>query len=61
MSKRSCGSCKYFTKMGHMVGDSGLCEAYDCRTKSDYGHSCSSYKALRYERHKEKQLEVLDE
>ena len=47
-----CGGGQYFQKLKNFVGDSGLCEFYDSRTKSDYGQMCQKFKPLKYERKK---------
>ena len=55
MSNKSCGGCQSFTKMLHLIGNGGLCEWFDARTNVDFGHECSGFKALKYDRNKEKQ------
>lgn len=47
---RSCGNCDYFTKIKTLEGDSGLCDVMDCRTKSDFGHTCMSFKPMKFDR-----------
>jgi hypothetical protein len=39
-----------------LVGDSGLCEYFDSRTKADYGHECKFFKSIKYDRQKEKKV-----
>ncbi len=56
MGDKSCGRCQYFTKRKHLVGDSGLCEYFDSRTKADYGHECKFFKSIKYDRQKEKKV-----
>jgi len=48
---RNCGKCKYFSRLrnSYIIG---LCEFYDCGTKSDCGHKCKSFKAKKYKRSK---------
>ena len=45
----SCGGCQHFTKMP-LEGDSGLCEFHDSRAKVDWGHPCTDFKPLKYNR-----------
>lgn len=58
---KSCGKCKFFTKMLALTGDSGLCEFYDCRTKCDDGHKCKDFKALKYNRLKQPRTTLEEE
>ena len=42
-----------------MQDNPGICGWFDARTKTDYGHSCPRFKAIRYIRNKaKKDLEV---
>lgn len=45
-----CGGCAYFQKLKNMVGNSGICNANDCRTDEDCGHGCKDFKAPKYDR-----------
>jgi hypothetical protein len=58
MNNKSCGGCKYFVKLVHMKNNGGLCEWFDSRTNADFGHECSAFKALKYDRLKEKREAV---
>ena len=52
MKTKNCGNCVWFTKWRNDKFGGGLCETQDRRTKSDRGHKCPYWKALKYQRPK---------
>jgi hypothetical protein len=47
----SCGQCKYFARW---PGDGGLCKKQDGRTYPDNKGECEDFKAIKYDRNKNK-------
>lgn len=47
---RSCGSCKWFTKLKLSWGYGGLCELMDWLATSDSGHDCQQFKRIKFHR-----------
>ena len=52
MKTKNCGNCCGFHKWRNDKFGGGLCETLDARTKSDHGHKCPHWKALKYQRPK---------
>lgn len=48
--KKSCGSCRSFTKWKNDSIGGGLCEHHDTRTKSDRGSKCDDWRGIKYKR-----------
>lgn len=51
MKPRSCGNCRFFTKLRRY----SLCEVFDARTGADsaYARRCGSYQPVKFVRKKE--------
>lgn len=47
---QDCGKCCHFTKWKFDRFGGGLCEIKDARTKSDGGHKCTVFSAMKYDR-----------
>jgi len=50
MKTKNCGNCVSFGKWKNDKFGGGICEELDARTKSDHGHKCRLWKAMKYER-----------
>lgn len=49
-----CGGCQYFKKWKADKWGEGICKKQDARTYTDYGVNCPYWKAIPYNRIKEK-------